>query len=275
MDKKIIIVTGASSGMGKDGALRLIKEGHTVYGGARDVEQMQELVAAGGHILALDVTNIESIKAAVDAVIQAEGRIDVLWNNAGYSVSGAVEDVSDQDARRQFDVNLFGVAEMTKAVLPHMRAQQSGLILNTTSVGGKIFTPLGAWYHASKHALEGWSDCLRIELAPFNINVVILQPGGIKTNFGDTMREALISRAKGGAYEGLTKRVADTFERMYAPSNTTMSDASVVSDMVVKIISSTKPKTRYAVGYMSNTTLWMRRLLSDRLFERIIMSQYK
>ncbi|MBX7210259.1 MAG: SDR family NAD(P)-dependent oxidoreductase [Verrucomicrobiaceae bacterium] len=275
MNKKVIIITGASSGMGKDGALRLIKEGHIVYAGARSVDQMSDLMQAGGRAVALDVTDQSSIKTVVDTVIREQGRIDVLWNNAGYSVMGAVEDVSDADARRQFDVNLFGVAEMTKAVLPQMRAQKSGLIINTTSVGGKIFTAIGAWYHASKHALEGWSDCLRLEVEQFGINVVVLEPGGVKTAFGSTAKEPLLARAKGGAYEGLTRRVADTFERMYAPSNTTMSPPSVISDTVVKIINSKRPRTRYAAGYMANMTLFLRWLLSDRLFERVIMGQYK
>ena len=128
---------------------------------------MNDILEAGGKVLELDVANNDSIKKAVDVVIKNEGRIDVLWNNAGYSVTGAVEDVSYEDAKQQFEVNLFGLAEITKAVLPQMRKQKSGTIINTSSVGGKIFSPLGAWYHASKHALEGWSDCLRIEPETF------------------------------------------------------------------------------------------------------------
>ena len=271
---KVILVTGASSGMGKDGALRLIADGHIVYGVARRRDRMQDIVEAGGHALEMDVTDAASISKAVAQVIADQGRIDVLWNNAGFSVTGAVEDVSSEDARRQFEVNLFGVAEITKAVLPQMRKQRSGLILNTSSVGGKIFTPLGAWYHASKHALEGWSDCLRLELAPFNINVVILEPGGVKSEFGDVMYEPLIARASGGAYEAMTKSVADSYSKNYAPSNTRLSDPSVVSDVVAKAVASRKPRTRYAVGYGSKTVLFMRWLLSDRLFGRMISSQF-
>lgn len=272
---KVIIVTGASSGMGKDGALRLIGEGHIVYGAARRVNRMQELVDAGGHSLALDMTDPDSIKRAVERVVSEQGRVDVLWNNAGYSVAGAVEDVSHDEARRQFEVNLFGAAEITKAVLPHMRGQRRGTIINTSSVGGKIFTPLGAWYHASKHALEGWSDCLRLELAPFGIDVVVLQPGGIKTEFGAAMYKPLVGRSEGGAYEAFSKHVAEVYEHQYAPSNTNMSRPSVISDVVVQIVRSNKPRTRYAAGYMAQTVLWLRRFLSDRVFERLIMSQYK
>lgn len=272
--KKVILITGASSGMGKAGALSLIREGHIVYGAARNVDQMQDIVRSGGHVLALDVTDIKSIKSAIEYIMGKEHRIDVLWNNAGYSVAGAVEDVSYEDACQQFKVNLFGLAEVTKAVLPHMREQMSGTIINTSSVGGKVFTPLGAWYHASKFALEGWSDCLRIEVAPYNINVVILQPGGIKTEFGKVMYEPLMRRAKGSAYEDFTIKVANSYAAYYSDENKALSPPSVISNLVIKILRSRTPKTRYAAGYMSRTALFLRWLLSDRLFERVILSQY-
>ena len=271
---KVIIVTGASSGMGKEGALRLLKEGHIVYGAARNTDKMKDIVAAGGHALALDVTSESAIRDAVAKVLTAQGRIDVLWNNAGYSVAGAVEDVAMDDARRQFEVNLFGVAEVTRAVLPQMRAQKSGTIINTTSVGGKVFTPLNAWYHASKFALEGWSDCLRLEVAPFNINVVVLEPGGIKTEFGSVMYKPMLDRSKGGAYEAFTRKIVASYEAYYGPGNKSLSPPSVISEAVVGIVASKKPRTRYAVGYMARTALWLRALLSDRMFERLIMSQY-
>lgn len=272
--KKVIFITGASSGMGKDGALRLIKEGHTVYGAARRLNQMQELLKTGGHTIKLDVTNPESIKKAIEQVISEQGKIDVLWNNAGYSVAGAVEDVSYEDAKRQFEVNLFGLAEVTKMVLPHMRNQKSGTIINTSSVGGKIFSPLGAWYHASKHALEGWSDCLRLELKPFNINVVILEPGGIRTEFGDVLYQPMVKRAKGGPYEELSDLIANTYKAAYANPKGT-SPASVISDVIVRIIRSKKPKTRYSAGYMSKTILFFRNILSDKMFDGLIMRTFE
>ncbi|MEE4000738.1 oxidoreductase [Tenacibaculum sp. FZY0031] len=268
--KKVILITGASAGMGKDGALRLIKEGHIVYGGARRINKMQDIIDAGGHSIELDVTNIDSIKNAVNTIIRDQGRIDVLWNNAGYSVTGAVEDVSYEDAKKQFEVNLFGLSEVTKAVLPFMREQKSGTIINTSSVGGKIFSPLGAWYHATKHALEGWSDSLRIELKPFNINVAIIEPGGISTEFGNVLYQPLIDRSKGGAYEEISKKVADSYKANYADPKR-LAPTSVVSDVAVRIINSKRPKTRYVVGYMSKTTIFMRWLLTDRMFEKIIV----
>ncbi|WP_321282183.1 oxidoreductase [Marinifilum fragile] len=269
-DKKVILITGASSGMGKDGALRLLKEGHIVYGGARRLDKMKDIIDAGGHILELDVTNIDSIKKSIEKLIAEQGKIDVLWNNAGYSVTGAVEDVSYEDAKRQFEVNLFGLAEVTKAVLPFMRKQKSGKIINTSSVGGKIFSPLGAWYHATKHALEGWSDSLRIELKPFNIDVSIIEPGGIATEFGDVMYQPLLDRSKGGAYEEFSKKVAQSYKENYADPKR-LSPASVISDVLVKIVNSNNPKTRYVAGYMSKTTIFLRWLLSDKLFEKMIM----
>jgi len=268
--KKVIIITGASSGIGKDGALRLIKEGHIVYGAARRVSKMQDIVEAGGHAIELDVTSIESIKKAVAKVMAEQKRIDVLWNNAGYSVTGAIEDVSYEDAKDQFEVNIFGLAEMTKAVLPHMRKQKSGTIVNTSSVGGKIYSPLGGWYHATKHALEGLSDCLRLELKPFNINVVILEPGGVSSEFGDVLYKPLIERSKGGAYEGISKTVAAVYKETYANPKGT-SPASVISNEMVKIINARKPKTRYVAGRMGKTVLWMRRNLSDKMFDKVIM----
>ncbi|WP_274064365.1 oxidoreductase [Vibrio parahaemolyticus] len=272
--KKVIVITGASSGMGKDTALKLINEGHIVYGLARRADKMQDLVDAGGYALGVDITNSEMIAEVVSKIIAEQHHIDVLWNNAGYSVTGAVEDVSEEDAKRQFDVNLFGLAEMTKAVLPHMREQRSGTIINTSSVGGKIYSPLGAWYHATKHALEAWSDCLRLELKPFNINVVILQPGGISTEFGDVLVEPLLTRSKGGAYEEISSDIAYMYKKIYTSSKN-MAPTSVISQVISKIIRTKKTKTRYAAGYMAKTTLFMKFIMSDKLFDKFIISTFK
>ena len=171
--KKIILVTGASSGIGKESAKQLIKEGHTVYAAARRIEKMQDIKELGGYPMEMDITNEDDIQRIVDEIIEKEGKIDVLFNNAGYAIYGAVEDITIDEARRQFEVNIFGLASLTQKVLPYMRAKRSGTIINTSSIGGKIYSPLGAWYHATKHALEGWSDCLRLEVKQFNIDVVI------------------------------------------------------------------------------------------------------
>ena len=182
---KVVLVTGASSGMGHEAAILLAKEGHHVYAGARRVGRMADLADHGITAVELDVTKGDDNERVVNQVIEGEGRIDILINNAGFGLYGPVEDVALEDARYQFEVNLFGLAHLTQLVLPHMREQGSGRIVNISSVGGRVFSPFGAWYHATKHALEGWSDCLRLETAPFNIQVVLVEPGLIKTDFGD------------------------------------------------------------------------------------------
>ena len=184
---KTVLITGASSGIGKDTAKTLIAQGYTVYVAARRLEKMAELETLGAIAIKMDITNDNDIKNVVNRINANHGGVDILINNAGFGMYGAMEDTSIDDARYQFEVNLFGLARLTQLVLPYMRAQRSGTIVNVSSMGGKVYTPLGSWYHATKHALEGWSDCLRLELAAFNINVVVIQPGAIQTEFGDVM----------------------------------------------------------------------------------------
>lgn len=272
--KKVILITGASSGMGKVTAIDLAKKGYIVYGAARRVEQMKDIVDAGGYALKLDVTNEEEIVNGVKQIISEQGRIDVLWNNAGYGLYGAVEDIKIDDARRQFEVNIFGLARMTQEVLPHMRKQNSGTIINTSSMGGKMYTPLGAWYHATKHALEGWSDCLRLELTQFNIDVVILEPGLIATEFAEVLYKPLLENSGNGPYSVLANKVAKSTKELYeVPKN--MSPSSVISKTINKILDSNKPKTRYVVGKLAKPLLFLRKYFGDRLFDKGVMSQVK
>lgn len=168
-DQKVVLITGTASGIGKATAELLIEEGHIVYGGDIQFEKNRYLDGIGGHSLDMDVTDTAMIKAGVEKIIQEQGRIDVLVNNAGFGVYAPVEITTERDMRYQFEVNVFGVANVTRAVLPYMRPQRSGKIINISSMGGKIYMPLGAWYHATKHAIEGWSDCLRLELKAFKI----------------------------------------------------------------------------------------------------------
>ena len=265
------MVTGASSGIGKATAQQLIKEGHIVYGAARRVEKMSDLESAGGYAVKMDVTNEDEVQAAVDKIIAEQGRIDVLVNNAGYAVYGPVEHVSMEDAKRQFDVNIFGLASITQKVIPHMRTKKSGTVINISSIGGKIYTPFGAWYHATKFALEGWSDCLRLELKDFGIDVVMVEPGAIKTEFMSVMYQPMVERGAGTAYESSLNFMAQAAASM--EENGQGSPPSVIAETISKAVKSAKPKTRYASGAMAKMLLRMRRWTSDRTFDKIIMSQ--
>ena len=183
-EEKVIIITGASSGIGFTTAGMLAKQGHVVYGAARRIEKMASLKAFGVRPLEMDVTSEASINEALSIVLKVEGRIDILINNAGYGSLGSIEDVTIDEARQQFDVNLFGLAMFTKKVLPYMRFQKRGTIINVGSMAGRFSSCFGGWYHATKYALEAFSDSLRMEVKPFGIHVSIIEPGGIKTPWG-------------------------------------------------------------------------------------------
>ena len=274
MKKQIILITGASSGMGKVTALQLINEGHIVYGAARRVEAMQELVAAGGHALAMDVTQEDQVHAAVEKIIREQERIDVLINNAGFGLYGAVEDISIEEAKYQFEVNLFGLARLTQKVLPHMRQQHAGKIINISSMGGKIYTPLGAWYHATKHALEGWSDCLRIEVKSFGIDVVIVEPGAIATAFGDVLTEPMLKRSGSGPYQKMAKVMASVTTEAYQKKNA-LSPPGVIASVIAKAVRSDRPKTRYVAGKMARPLMLILKHLGDRVFDYLLLSRMK
>jgi len=208
--QKVILITGTASGMGKAFAEKLTAEGHIVYGGdIQYAKNRRQLDSIGARPLDMDVTKNEEVQAGVDKIIAEQGRIDVLLNNAGYGLFAPIEEVTIEDAWKQFDVNMFGYARTVKAVLPHMREQNQGRIINLTSMGGKIYTPLGGWYHATKHAIEGWSDCLRMEVRKFNIDVVVLEPGVIKTNFYNVSGEITNKYVEGTAYGHMMDALAN------------------------------------------------------------------
>lgn len=270
-ETKVILITGASSGMGKESALTLVKRGHIVFGAARRVDKMQEIVQAGGHVVQMDVTDEKQIVQAVSHIIKEQGRIDVLVNNAGYGLMGAIEDVSMDDARHQFDVNLFGLARLTTEVVPHMRNQGKGTIINISSVGGKIYMPFFGWYHAAKHALEGWSDCLRLELSPFNIKVVIVEPGGIKSEFAEVATEAGTGRSKGSLYgQSIEKYLESAKGRAshYSPP-------SVIADVIVKASETTHPKRRYVAGAFARQLLFVRSWFGDAVFDLLMLRAFR
>ncbi|MEI7284591.1 oxidoreductase [Pectobacterium carotovorum] len=268
MKSKVILVTGASSGIGEATALRLKASGHTVYAAARRIERMQKLAEADIRVLPLDVTDSVSVQTVVDTIIAECGRIDVVVNNAGYGSYGAVEEVSPEEGRAQFDVNVFGAVRLTQLVLPHMRAQRSGTVINITSMGGKIYTPLGAWYHGTKFALEAISDCLRLEVEPFGIDVVVIEPGGIKTEWADIAAAKLLDVSGHGAYAKQAEAMADSM--VGESSRKRQSSPQVIADTITQAVSARRPKTRYAVGFGAKPMICLRRLLSDRLFDRFM-----
>lgn len=270
-NRKVVLLTGASSGIGKATAKKLLDDGLIVYGASRRIAKMTDLEELGAHIIKMDITEEENVQHVVSTIEENHGGVDVLINNAGYAVYGAVEDTNIEDARQQFEVNLFGLARLTQLVLPYMRKQGSGKIINISSMGGKVYTPLGAWYHATKHALEGWSDCLRLEVSQFGIDVVIIEPGIIQTEFGDVMSGPMMERSGDTAYGELAQRVSESTEQSYNKGGG--SPPYVIAKTVSKAVAAENPKTRYTKGSMAKLLIFMRRILSDNLFDKLLMSQ--
>jgi len=262
---KVALVTGASSGIGEATVRKLLAEGYKVYAGARRVERMQPLRQAGASLLALDVTDDASMVAAIDTIRGEAGRLDALVNNAGYGSYGALEDVPMEEARRQCEVNLFGLARLSQLALPMMRAQGSGAIVNITSVGGKMHEPLGSWYHATKFAVEGLSDCLRMELAPFGIHVVVIEPGAIKTEWGGIARDSMLKYSGNTAYREQALLHAKMFEG--ADQSNMASPPEVVAATIADALRAKRPRTRYATGGGAKMILALRRFTSDRGFD--------
>jgi len=273
MKKKVALVTGASSGIGKATAQRLLKDGLTVYVAARRVEKMEDLKSQGAIPLAMDITKEEDVQHVIKTIAAQQGGVDVLVNNAGYAIYGAVEDTTIADARRQFDVNIFGLARITQLVLPYMREQKAGKIINISSMGGKMYTPLGAWYHGTKHALEGWSDCLRLELKQFGIDVVIIEPGVIVTEFGDVMMDPMMERSGEGPYAKMAKSVRASTDEMYSKGQGTPPQA--IAKVISKAVKVKKPKTRYVKGKFAKPMMFIRKWFGDRVFDKIVLSQVK
>lgn len=270
---KTALVTGASSGIGKAIAQQLLNDGLTVIVAARRVAQMDDLKKMGAHCIALDVSDDQSITAAVAMIDAQFGGVDVLVNNAGFGLYGALEDVPMDEARYQFEVNVFGLARLTQLLVPHMRAQKAGKIINISSVGGKIYTPLGAWYHATKHAVEGMSDCLRLELSPFGIDVVVIEPGVIRTEFATVLEGPMIKHSGTGPYADLAAKVVRATANFY--KNGGGSSPQLIADTVARAIRARRPKTRYAVGKYARPMIAVRKWLGDRAFDRMVMTMVK
>jgi len=273
---KTAIITGCSSGIGQATAARLGRRGDwTVYATARRPETLAELERAGCHTLALDVTDEASMVAAVDAVTAESRRIDALVNNAGYSQSGAAETLDVDDVRRQFETNVFGLLRLSQLVLPTMRAQGDGRIVNISSMGGRLVFPGGGAYHATKFAVEAFSDAMRFEVAGFGIKVVIIEPGLITTNFDQTAVGSMDLEAA-GPYAEFNRTVASATKDVYkGPMKRLGGPPDAVAKVIEKALTSRRPRTRYTVTPSATMSIISRRLMTDRMWDTAMRTSFK
>jgi NAD(P)-dependent dehydrogenase (short-subunit alcohol dehydrogenase family) len=268
MKQKVILITGASSGIGYDAALALAAEGHKVYAAARRVELMASLADRGIVPIRMDVTDEQSMQDGVKAVLDKEGRIDVLVNNAGYGYFGSVENVTMEDARRQQEVNVFGLARLCQLVLPTMRRQGSGRIVNTSSIAGKIVLPFGGWYNVSKFSVEALSDALRMEVKPFGIDVVLIEPGGIKTDWGIIAARHLKESSAGTPYETDGGRFSDVMH--YGYSSNLLSSPHVITRTILRAVDRRRPQARYRTGRGSHLLVFLHSVLPTRWWDALM-----
>ncbi|MFJ6534600.1 oxidoreductase [Paenarthrobacter sp. NPDC091711] len=275
MAARIALVTGASTGIGFETAIALSAAGFTVYAGARRMGKMEPLKQHGITVLPLDVTSEESMASAVALIEAAHGRIDVLVNNAGYGSYGSLEEVPLAEGRRQFDVNVMGLARMTQLVIPGMRRAGSGRIINITSIGGKIYEPLGAWYHGTKFAVEGMSDSLRLELKPHGIDVVIIEPSGTDSEWGAIAGEGLLMASGSGPYRQQAHIVAAALASTSGTGHVLSTPAGVVARTIARAATAKRPRTRYPVGRGAWSVLALRRILPDRAFDGVFWNFYR
>lgn len=275
MASKSVLITGCSTGIGRATAEHLAARGRTVYATARKLEDIADLEAKGCRLLRLDVTDEASMAAAVEAVESAEGAVGALVNNAGYSQSGAVETVQMDSVRRQFETNVFGLMRMCQLVLPGMRRAGAGRIVNVSSMGGKLVFPGGGVYHATKHAVEALSDALRFEVAGFGVDVVIIEPGLIITNFGEAAVASFEGTEDTGPYAEFNGAVAKVTAGAYeGPMAKLGGGPETVAKAIEKAITKRRPKTRYTVTASAKLTLGMRRLVPDRGWDAMMKSNF-
>jgi len=273
VSQPVAIVTGASTGIGFESAKLLSANGFTVYAGARRVDRMEPLKAQGIKVLALDVTDDASMQGMVAVVLAEQGRIDVLVNNAGFGSFGSLEEMELAEGRRQFDVNVFGLARMTQLVLPAMRAAGRGRIINISSIGGKFYEPLGTWYHATKFAVEGLSDALRLELKPYGISVCIIEPASTVTEWGGIAAEGLLASSGGGPYAAQARQMAAVLASTERTATSTR--PGVVAGAVLQAATVARPRTRYPVGRGARAITALRRLLPDRVYDLAVTAVLK
>jgi NAD(P)-dependent dehydrogenase (short-subunit alcohol dehydrogenase family) len=268
--KKVALVTGASAGIGKSIVRQLLKDGWIVYGAARRVDKMSDIQSEGAQVISLDVTDDASMETAVQHLLTKEGRLDALVNNAGYGSYGAIEDVPISEAKRQFEVNVFGVIKLTQLVLPTMRSAKSGTIVNISSMGGRIWMPIGGWYHATKHAIEVLSDALRMETKPFGIKVVVIQPGAIESEWSGIAAQTLQETSQGSEYSSQVQAMAKILNHYDNAAK-----PEVVAKAVSQAVNSHNPKRRYATPNDAKLLIFLRWLLPDWAWELLISNALK
>jgi NAD(P)-dependent dehydrogenase (short-subunit alcohol dehydrogenase family) len=269
---KAVLITGCSTGIGRATAERLAAGGWKVYATARRLESIADLAAKGCETLGLDVTDEASMEAAVKHVEDAEGAVGVLINNAGYSQSGAVETVPMDEVRRQFETNVFGLVRMCQLVLPGMRRQRWGRIVNLSSMGGRLVFPGGGLYHGTKYAVEAISDALRFEVREFGVDVILIEPGLIKTEFGET---AAKGTGDGGDYAAFNEAVAKATAGAYeGPTMKLGGGPDDVARKIEKALGARRPKARYPVTASARILLTQRALLPDRGWDLFVGTQF-
>jgi NAD(P)-dependent dehydrogenase (short-subunit alcohol dehydrogenase family) len=268
-----VLITGCSTGIGRATAERLARAGMTVYATARRPESIEDLKGAGCRTLALDVNDEDSMRSAVEEVERAEGAVGALVNNAGYSQSGAVETVPLEDVRRQFETNVFGLLRMSQLVLPAMRREGRGRIVNVSSMGGKLTFPGGGIYHATKHAVEALSDAMRFEVRGFGVDVVVIEPGLIRTQFGEA---AVASVPAGdGPYAGFNRAVVAAMERVYdGPLGRLGAGPDAVAKVIERALTANRPRTRYKVTASARVFMGQRSLLPDRAWDAVVGTSF-
>ena len=274
---KAVLITGCSTGIGRAAALRLARSGWTVYASARRPEAIADLERAGARPLALDVTDEASMRRAVDTVEQAEGAVGVLVNNAGYSQSGAIETVPMEAVRRQFETNIFGLVGLTQLVLPKMRAQRWGRIVNLGSMGGRLSFPGGGHYHATKHALEALSDAMRFELRGFGIDVILLEPGLITTEFGEAASASMtgVTSSPDDPYAQFNAAVGAVTKGAYdGPMRHLGAGPERVAKVIERAIRRRRPPARIKITPSAKVTIAVRRLMSDRAWDAAMRRQF-
>lgn len=275
MKTKVALVTGASSGIGAATVQALVHAGWTTYASARQPTSLRALTAQGIHAVQLDVTDEESMRAAVHTVEAAHGAVDLLVNNAGYGLNGPVEELAMDDIRRQFETNVFGLVRMSQFVLPGMRHKGRGRIINVGSVGGTFTAPGAGAYHASKWAVESFTDALRYEVRPFGVDVVLIQPTGVYTQFDNKIAQTMPDTGANSPYAAFKAHHARVTHQMFHGQNVAgIVRPEQVAKVIVRAATVHRPRTRYKVGWSAHIYSALRRSVSDRMWDWIMSRQF-